>query len=162
MAVIDDINILLADNTAGDISEKDLRDSFALVMSAINAPIIYDAYLLGSSVNADVTMSIYHKFDGLTEETRNDGIDLTDGQEYLIQPMYQSGLTDAHILDNVNMFTAKSFADQSHQTPHPDQLYGDSGNPILGSTVKAWVNAGDTIAIKYDTVFGALKVTIKV
>ena len=161
MAVIDDINVLLADNTNGDISEKDLRDAFALVMGEINTQVVYDAYVLGSSVNADVTMSIYHKFDGVTEETRNAGIDLTDGQEYLIQPMYQNGLTDAHILDNVNMFTAKSFANQEQGTPTPDQLYGDSGNAILGQAVKAWVNAGATIAIKYDTVFGALKATIK-
>ncbi len=123
--------------------------------------LIYDAYLLGSSVNADVAMSIYHKFDGQTEETRNAAIDLTDGQEYLVQPMYQSGLTDAHILDGVNMFASKSFADQAQATPTPNQLYGDSGNPILGQALKAWVNAGATIAIKYDSVFGGLKATIR-
>ncbi len=122
--------------------------------------LVYDAYLLGSSVNDDVSFSIYHKFDGVTEEPRNDGIDLTDGQEYLVQVMYQNGLTDAHILDSVNIFTSKSFADQSHHTPHPDQIYGDSGNPILGQAVKAWVNAGATIMIKYDSVFGALKATL--
>ena len=123
--------------------------------------LIYDAYILGSSVNADVALSIYHKFDGVAEETRNAAIDLTDGQEYLVQPMYQSGLTDAHILDSVNMFASKSFADQTQATPAPNQLYGDSGNPILGQAMKAWVNAGATIAIKYDSVFGGLKATIR-
>ena len=124
-----------------------------------SAPKVYDAYLLGSSVNADVTLSIYHKFDGTTEETRNAGVDLTDGQEYFIQVMYQAGLTDAHILDSVNIFSAESFANQEGATKTPKQLYGDAGNPILGQAVKAWVNSGATIMIKHDSVFGGLKAT---
>ncbi len=132
-----------------------------VVATSADAPIIYDAYMLGSSVNADVTLSPFHKFDGVTEEDRNAGIDFMDGQDYVIHPMYQNGLTDAHMLDAVGMFLAKDF-----HNAHPEALIvksgGSAGNPFNGAMMKAAIHAGEDLIVNYDKVDHKLYVEVMV
>ena len=163
------------DNPTGEISGVDVVDSILLAYDTAIAnctggvvvppPVVYDAHILGSSLGGEITLSPFHKFDGITEETRNAGVDFMDGATYLVHPMYQEGMSAIHMLDGAHMFLAKDFADQSHQTPHPEVLInfgtiGVSGNSFIGSQMKTVIAAGQNLEIHYDKTAHELYVEI--
>ena len=113
-----------------------------VAQGAAAAPL--DAYVLGSTLTGDITMSIYHKFDGLAEETRNSGVDLIGYDEHIVHPMYQSGMTSAHIGDTSLIFMALRFGFNAAVA----LVHGTGvsvGNQMTGAELNAIIAAGQDI-----------------
>ncbi len=105
----------------------------------------YIAYVLGSTLGGDIAISPFVKFDGVTEDTENNNLDLMDEHEYILRPQYQVGMGDQHVSTTSPMFIADSFAN-AHSKP----IVGDTGNPVLGVTMHEWIANSTHVTVVYD------------
>ncbi len=150
----DTVTWAYADNGPCDLHQEGVptneadNQTYAVVNSIAPAPappVEYDAYVIGATLAGDTNLSIYHQVDGVTEEAANSGVHLLDGNSYLINPHYQTGVTDGHIADNDPIFMGKNFNDA-----HPEKLYNIADSVINGSFLKGWVANNKVVTIHYD------------
>ena len=117
--------------------------------------LVYDAYFLGSTVNeAIIAISPFVKFDGLTEEDRNAGIDFKDGSTYLVYPMYQNGASSIHVIDGKTVGLADAFSPGGTipaKTRISLGIQPNLGNPFNGAMLKDAIANKQTLELHYDT-----------
>ncbi len=121
--------------------------------------LVYDAHILGSTLAGDITLSPFVKHGGMDEETRNRGVNFADGGIYLVYPMYQAGMSAAHIGDTSPMFLADDYANAS-----PVGLFNGSGTSMgsafTGKQMNAAIAAGSILQIQYDSSSSKLLIEI--
>ncbi len=112
--------------------------------------LVYDAHILGSTLAGNITLSPFVKHGGMDEETRNRGVDFADGGIYLVYPMYQAGMSAAHISDTSPMFLADDYANAL-----PVGLFNGAGTSMgsafTGKQMNAAIAAGNILQIQYDS-----------
>ena len=139
MAIIDDINALLADNTAGDISAKDMRDSFDIGLGAVKHKAISTGEIQIEIANGFTTI-LTNTFTNILGTTA-----LADGNEHIIQLAMKPGSPLIPDHDPAWGYILPHVADNTGQ---PIRLQSGSLAGTPNGTLKLWVDGGAFVTIK--------------
>jgi len=139
MSVLDDIHALLPDNTTGQVSVKDVRDSFDLGLGAVKHLEISTGEIQVSH-DANFTTIETNTFTNILGTTA-----LQDGNEHVVVFVMKGGdpaITDG---DPAWGYMRPNVADQ---TGNPVRLLSGGLGGLPNGTLKLWIDQGAFVTIK--------------